>query len=181
MCFTPSSMDLPKMSSAPTLSHSPWWIYQGWVLYVLPITHIWWTFQRKVLCHYRNPHHDGPIRGESYANLIILTMMNLSKVSPPTPNPSLSPWWTYQRRFLYANTITLTMMHLSEVISFRQKVLEIHKLQIFFSLGDIVNSGIGLSYRPASLCSLADRCDTQPYAGVYFIPPVRDYEFGYCF
>jgi hypothetical protein len=27
---------------------------------------------------------------------------------------------------------------------------------------------------------LADIFDTrQPYAGVYFIPPVRDYEFGY--
>ncbi len=35
-------------------------------------------------------------------------------------------------------------------------------------LGDIVDSW--LSYRPASLCSQS--CD--------FIPPVRDYEFGYC-
>ncbi len=32
-------------------------------------------------------------------------------------------------------------------------------------MGDVVDSGIGFSYRPASLCD--------------FIPPVRDYEFGY--
>ncbi len=37
-------------------------------------------------------------------------------------------------------------------------------------LGDIVDSGIRLSYRPASLCSLAGR---------QLFPPVRDYEFGY--
>ncbi len=45
-------------------------------------------------------------------------------------------------------------------------------------LGDKVDSGIGLSYRPASICSLAGR---QPYARVDFIPPSqgRDYEFGY--
>jgi hypothetical protein len=33
------------------------------------------------------------------------------------------------------------------------------------SPGDQVDSGIGLSYRPASLCSLAGRYDNQPYAG----------------
>ncbi len=38
-------------------------------------------------------------------------------------------------------------------------------------LRDIVDSGIGLSYRPASLCSLAGLYD--------FISPVRDYEFGH--
>ncbi len=47
-------------------------------------------------------------------------------------------------------------------------------------LGFIVNSGIGLSYWPASLCSLPGPmitlCGT---AGDDFIPPVRDYEFGY--
>ncbi len=42
-------------------------------------------------------------------------------------------------------------------------------------MGDKVDSGIGLSYRPAtaSLSSLADRYD-KPYAGVNFLPPVRD-------
>jgi hypothetical protein len=40
--------------------------------------------------------------------------------------------------------------------------------------GDIVDSGIGFSYRPAGLCSLAGR-----YVRVDFIPPVIDYEFGY--
>jgi hypothetical protein len=41
---------------------------------------------------------------------------------------------------------------------------------------DIVDSGIGLWYRPASLCSLAGRYDKH---GVNFISLVRDYEFGY--
>ena len=36
-------------------------------------------------------------------------------------------------------------------------------------MGDIVDSGTDLSYRPAN----------RPYAGVNFIPSVRDYEFGY--
>ncbi len=40
---------------------------------------------------------------------------------------------------------------------------------------DKVYSGIGLSYRPACLCSLAGRYD-KPYAGVN----KGDYEFGYC-
>jgi hypothetical protein len=43
-------------------------------------------------------------------------------------------------------------------------------------MGDIVDFGIRLSYRPASLCSRYD----NPNAGVNFIlPPVRDYEFGF--
>jgi hypothetical protein len=45
-------------------------------------------------------------------------------------------------------------------------------------LGDKVNYGLGLSWRPASLCSLPG-CIRQPYAGVDFIPPGRDNEFGY--
>jgi hypothetical protein len=36
----------------------------------------------------------------------------------------------------------------------------------------IVDSVIGLSYRPASLCL------RQPYAGVNYIPAVRDYELA---
>jgi hypothetical protein len=43
----------------------------------------------------------------------------------------------------------------------------------------MVDYSIGLLYRPASLRSLASRYD-KPYARVDFIPPVRDYEFGYC-
>jgi hypothetical protein len=39
-------------------------------------------------------------------------------------------------------------------------------------MGNIVDSGIGLSYRPSSLCSLVDW-----YGGVNFIPAVRDYDF----
>jgi hypothetical protein len=39
--------------------------------------------------------------------------------------------------------------------------------------GDIVDSGIGLSYRPASLCSLADRLD-NPMPESTFIFQVRD-------
>ncbi len=45
-------------------------------------------------------------------------------------------------------------------------------------MGDIVNSGIGLSYRP-TIAYVACQADTQPYAGVDFIPPVKDYEFGH--
>jgi hypothetical protein len=47
--------------------------------------------------------------------------------------------------------------------------------------GDKVDSGIRLSYRPASLWNLAGRYDnpmpewSQPYP-----PQIRDYEFGYC-
>ncbi len=48
---------------------------------------------------------------------------------------------------------------------------------------DKVDSGIGLSYRPdsASLCILAGRYDNpMPESTlVNFIPPYRDYEFGY--
>ncbi len=40
--------------------------------------------------------------------------------------------------------------------------------------GDKVNSDIGLSYR---LHWLEGRYN-KPYAGVDYIPPVRDYEFG---
>ncbi len=43
---------------------------------------------------------------------------------------------------------------------------------------DIVDSDIGLSYRPASLCILACRYDNpMPESTLY--PLVRDYEFGY--
>jgi hypothetical protein len=42
--------------------------------------------------------------------------------------------------------------------------------------GDKVVSVIGLSYRPASLSSMAGRCD-NPMRQLY--PPVRVYEFGY--
>jgi hypothetical protein len=42
--------------------------------------------------------------------------------------------------------------------------------------GDKVDSGTGLSYRPANLSSLAARYNPMPES---FIPPVRDYEFGY--
>jgi hypothetical protein len=45
--------------------------------------------------------------------------------------------------------------------------------------GDTVDSGIGFSYRPASPM-LPGGPVQQPYAGVNFILPVRDYEFGYC-
>ncbi len=39
---------------------------------------------------------------------------------------------------------------------------------------------IGLSFRPASLCIMSRGGPVRlPYAGVNFIPPVRDYEFGY--
>ncbi len=46
-----------------------------------------------------------------------------------------------------------------------------------FLLGDKVDYGIRLSYRPASLCSLTGWYD-NPYAIVNFIPPARDYELG---
>ncbi len=45
-------------------------------------------------------------------------------------------------------------------------------------MGDIVDPGKVLSYQPASLFCLTCRYD-NPYAGVNFIPPVRDYAFGY--
>jgi hypothetical protein len=48
-------------------------------------------------------------------------------------------------------------------------------------LGDIVNSGIGSSYRHARLHVMAGWPVRQPYAGIDFIPPVRDYEFGQCY
>ncbi len=44
--------------------------------------------------------------------------------------------------------------------------------------GDRVDSGLGLSYRPTSLCSLAGRYN-NPIC-LNFIPPVMDYEFCYC-
>ncbi len=43
--------------------------------------------------------------------------------------------------------------------------------------GDKVVSDIGLSYRPASLCSVAGRYDNHMLEST--ISPVRDYEFGY--
>ncbi len=43
---------------------------------------------------------------------------------------------------------------------------------------DKVDWGIGLSYRPASLCSLKGRYIKQPFAIVNIIPPVRDSELG---
>ncbi len=46
-------------------------------------------------------------------------------------------------------------------------------------MGDIVESGIGLSYRPANILYVAWRASTTTYARANFIPPVRDYEFGY--
>jgi hypothetical protein len=42
---------------------------------------------------------------------------------------------------------------------------------IVSELGDKVDSGIGLSYRSASLCNLAAGRVRQPYARVDFIPP----------
>jgi hypothetical protein len=46
--------------------------------------------------------------------------------------------------------------------------------------GDIVNSGIGLSYRLSSLCSRAGIYDNRtPELTLSPPPPVRDYEFGY--
>ncbi len=46
-------------------------------------------------------------------------------------------------------------------------------------LGNRVDNGIGLSYRPANICSrTADGPVDNPYAIVNFIPPVRDYELG---
>ncbi len=45
-------------------------------------------------------------------------------------------------------------------------------------MGDIVNSGVGLSYRP-TIAYVAYQAGTQPYAGVDFIPTVKDYEFGH--
>jgi hypothetical protein len=48
-----------------------------------------------------------------------------------------------------------------------------------YSVEDIVDSGIGLSYRPVSLCSLAGRYD-NPMPESTFFPPVRDFEFGFC-
>ncbi len=44
---------------------------------------------------------------------------------------------------------------------------------------DIVDSGLGLSYRPASLCSLTGRYD-NPMPESTLSPAVSDYEFGYC-
>jgi hypothetical protein len=44
--------------------------------------------------------------------------------------------------------------------------------------GDKVDSDIGLFYRPGSLHRLPGRYG-HPYVKVNFIPPVRDYEFGY--
>jgi hypothetical protein len=49
-------------------------------------------------------------------------------------------------------------------------------------MGDKVDQGIGLSYRPASLLYVATptgRYD-KPYVIVNLIPPVRDYELGLC-
>jgi hypothetical protein len=45
-------------------------------------------------------------------------------------------------------------------------------------LGDIVDSGIGLSYRPGQPMQPGGQV-RQPYAGADFILPVRIYEFGY--
>jgi hypothetical protein len=42
---------------------------------------------------------------------------------------------------------------------------------------DKVDSDIGLSYRPASICSLPDRYD-NPMPESTFSPSTRDYEFG---
>ncbi len=44
--------------------------------------------------------------------------------------------------------------------------------------GDKVDYGIGFSYRTAMPMQPGGPV-RQPYAGVNFIPPVRDYEFGY--
>jgi hypothetical protein len=45
--------------------------------------------------------------------------------------------------------------------------------------GDKINSGIGLSYRPARLHGLVGLYDRHPYAGADFIPQSWIYEFGY--
>ncbi len=168
------------MTPMPTPSPSPWWTYQRWVspLQKSPSPSPWWTYQRWVIFKkHHHLHHDELIRGgyfairdKSPANLITLSALWLMKLSEDRgelkPNPSTSPLWIYQRWLLsqhhpiqdgFIKDDFKLVPSPSEVISFRQKVLEIHKLQIFFSLGDIVNSGIGLSYRPASLCSLAGR------------------------
>jgi hypothetical protein len=57
---------------------------------------------------------------------------------------------------------------------------------VFFGwvfLGGFFNANPGhrvVAYRLASLCSPVGRYDKrQPYAGVNFIPLVRDYKFGY--
>jgi hypothetical protein len=48
-------------------------------------------------------------------------------------------------------------------------------------MGDIVESGIGLSYRPASLCSLGLTGQyNNPMQELTLSPTVRDYEFGSC-
>ncbi len=48
-------------------------------------------------------------------------------------------------------------------------------------LGDKVNSGIGLLYRPASLCSLACRCDNlMPELTISSCQGWGIYEIGYC-
>ncbi len=46
--------------------------------------------------------------------------------------------------------------------------------------GDKVNSGIGLSYRPAVPC-IAWRASTTTQCRSWLYPPVRVFEFGYCF
>ncbi len=46
-------------------------------------------------------------------------------------------------------------------------------------MADRVDSGVGLSYRPANLQVAWLAGPTTLYAGVSFIPPVKDYEFGY--
>ncbi len=46
-------------------------------------------------------------------------------------------------------------------------------------LGRKVGSGPGLSYRPAMLQRLHGRPVRQPFVGVNYIPPSRDYKFGY--
>ncbi len=96
--------------------------------------------------------------------------------------------------FLYevcSNVLTSLQQCLSSYKSSLSTVIQgtslhvhpVHRLTIKYCsqihspwLGDIVDFGIGLSYRPVSL--LPGGPVRQPYAGVNFIPPVRDYEFG---
>ncbi len=67
----------------------------------------------------------------------------------------------------------------SKVIYFNWDTIRLFSVAEFIDLwlGDKVNFGIGLSYRPAS--HVAWRAGTIIYAGVDFIPQSGIYEFGY--
>jgi len=81
--------------------------------------------------------------------------------------------------FLYSVKEVFRWLHYKQQISADRKVMP-KVMNSIASMGDMVAFGIGLSYRPPRLCSLAGHYEPalQPYAGVNFIPPVRVYEFG---